>query len=300
MRFWIAILIGMQLLGAGDVGHDYYKMKKEAYRIYESGKVHRAMAYVERFVRANPKSVRAQNLLAVLHYWQGDLKEAEAILEKVVAQQKLPEAKRLLATIRTRLHKKDASRSVAKKVIRQGKKAQRYAAKRGKSSFDEDLAFLHAYIRKHPDNVEERKFLLNYYISVDDKKMAARLASEILGIDPDEAETLALVRQADLQLPAHRDLTEPQDATSPKVIALLNDYKQQKAYRRYLNLYRAVVDRGSYLPRYIHLDAMHIAIGMHEYRIARTILLKHDFPDTPNLRKVRTLLDKKLKIAFSL
>lgn len=272
----------------------YMTMKKEAYRVYESGHPADAIRKVRAFLKRHPDSVHAKNLLAVLYYWQGEKREARAILEKIVAAYDFPQAKRLLS----RLGGRAAGAKRHARQVQAPKHEAHASTKKGSGQHAEDLAYLLGYARKHPEDMESRKFLLQYYLSISDRAHAAQMAKEILSIDPDEQETLKVVAQEDLVLPKSvAKAVQPSDARD-RMAALLERYKTEKAYHRYINLYRALLDRGEYLPRYVHLEALEIAIEEREYTLAKRILMQNRFQPTPHLRRLRALLDQKLKTAF--
>ena len=285
----IVLMAGIvPLLFAAGPSQEYLQMKKKAFYAYEHGKTQEALERVKVFIGTHPQSLYAQNLLATLYYWNGDKAQAKTILEKIVAKSNFPQARRLLARIGTgeREHSVQSNKHSENKNETKNKR-------------EDDLAFMQNYILTHPFDVDSRKVLLHYYLSRNDKADAARIAGELLHLNPDDTQTLALVRHENLKI-----VNETADVAAnerrDKVVALLHSYKEQHAYRRYLNLYQAMVDQQAYLPAYIHLEALEVAIMLHKYSIARRILLQNDFPATPHLRELRALLDRKLKVASAL
>ena len=294
------LLCATVLLGAGP-GADYFAMKKRAFYAYEHGAPDKALKEVQAFIRSHPENLYAQNLLAVFYYWQGEKAQARTILEKIVAKGDLPEAKRLLAKLGPETSKKEgAEKSKDERAGITPKRPGDYKhEKEGRK--EDDLAFMKRYIRTHPEEVEARKVLLNYYISVNDKEEAARIVQQLLRIDPDDIETLTLAKSEGIEIAEHAAATAFQDnAQRDRVVALLHKYREQKAYRRYLNLYQAFANQKAYLPLYIHLEALEVAVSLREYKVARRILLENDFPATQHLRELRALLDRKLKVHFAL
>ncbi len=309
MKLWLTWLTLTALLNANGVSEAYLTMKKEAYRYYEHNQKKRAFDTVEAFIAKHPKSLRAQNLLAVLYYWEGRTEDAARLLRKLLKKGNLPEAKRLLARIEkkvpARMKPKDEkvvtkSAGNAKGAKATGNKKQN--SEKRKEKFQDDLAFLLEYIAKHPERIQERKFLMRYFLSVNDRKEAKRLAGEILSIDPDEAETLRLAKAngIDISLPAKETVAAKPDSRRDRLVSLLNSYKEAGRYDRYLNLYRALTERGEYLPQYVHLETLDIAVQERAYRLARRILMQNRFKNTPHLRQLRALLDRRLNIASAL
>jgi len=255
--------------------NSYYSMKKEAYRLHEHHQSDKAIAYVEDFIRTHPKNYRAKNLLAHFYYWNGNKQKARAILEEVVSHSDLQEAKRLLQKLRrTSLGEKE--------------------------EIHDDLAFLKAYIKNHPVDIKARKYLLNYYISLNNKKEASRLAKEILRIDPDEIETLALIRDEGLDLSLFepsRQCLYPEEKMD-KVVELLQLYYAQKAYTRYVNFYKSLEHLGFYLPAYIHTQALEVALMLGEYKMAKKIILLYE-KKSKEVQKLDALIEQKLHTTTS-
>jgi hypothetical protein len=306
MKLWMAWLLVVGLLHAAadqDVSKAYLSMKKEAYRYYENAQQQKAIKKVKAFIDQHPESLRAQNLLAVLYYWEGQKSEAKSVLKKLLAQGELPEARRLLSQLQKSSATKKGVRKNKQVAAETKRKKAKKEVKDPKQRFTEDLAYLLNYVKKHPHRIEERKFLLHYFLSINDKKRANAMAKEILAIDPDEAETVALVRRKGLDLTTVKRADTASlrpDARRDKIVALLNEYKEQGAFKRYLNLYRALLERGEYLPKYIHLDALNIAVETKAYHLAKRILVENRFKNSPHLRQLRALLDRKLNVASAL
>jgi Flp pilus assembly protein TadD len=296
----LILLFGLLLMyGYGDdAGLDYYVMKKHAYSAYEQGKSDAAISMVKRFIDTHPRSLHAQNLLAVLYYWQGEKAEARRVLEKLLKKSDFPQAKRLLARIGTakKDHEVKKAGEMAKKVQQVARKDQNCSKMQSRL---DDLQFMQSYILTHPDDIESRKVLMHYYVSVGEKAEAAVMAKEILQIDPEDRETLALLQDAWLNVDGETEESRP-DAKRDKLVALLQRYKNAQAYSRFLNLYQALINGHAYLPKYMHLEALNIAVTMQKYRLARRILMENDFPVTAHLRELRALLDRKLRVAYSL
>ena len=242
MRFLLILLLTWHTLYAKQNEADYYAMKKIAYRYFDGGKSRQAIGYVKDFIKKHPGSFRAQNLLAHFYYWTGDKAHSLKILESVVKKSDLAEAKRLWRRLQKRSPRKVQS------GLQKSDTAQR------KKDISADLAFLLQYVKSHPFDIENRKFLLHYFISVNARAQAQRMVDEILRIAPDESETLKLVKESGLRINVSE--TKVPETKMDKIVSMLNSDFVQKRYRRFINLYNAVVHQGDYLPEYIHLDAV--------------------------------------------
>ena len=284
MKFLLILFLTWQGLVAYADEANYYAMKKVAYRYFEGGKSTKAIRYVEAFIEKHPESYRAQNLLAHFYYWEGKKEQSRKILEKVVQKSDLAEAKRLLR----RLQKV----SVAKKH-KEDKSSQQTSSKK-REDISSDLAFLLEYVKTHPFDVENRKFLMHYFISVNDTKTAQKMAHEILRIDPDESETLRLAKERGLSVQEHAVRNVDTQLKMDKIVSVLNNYFAQRKYRRFVNLYNAVRHQNVYLPEYIHIDAVRAAVEIKAFAVARGILLQHNFTPGKHVWELRALLDRKV------
>ncbi len=295
MKILAMLLLSLQFLAAAGPGADYLAMKKQAFHAYEHGKPQKAVQQVKAFIASHPESLYAKNLLAVFYYWQGEREKARIILEKIVSKSDFPEAKRLLVRIGRKAKK---SRN-AKKSVHKSVKDDIAKETHRKDTGKDDLSFMQSYILAHPNDAASRKVLLNYYLSVGDTSHAREIAQELLRIDPDDVETLALVKNEGIEVPSAQN-GQHDDRQRDKLVTLLHRYKSEKAYSRFINLYQALTSQNAYLPQYIHLEALEVALELKKYNVARRILLKNDFPSTPHLRQLRALLDRKLKMAYAL
>ena len=284
MKFLLILFLTWQGLVAYADEANYYAMKKVAYRYFDGGKSAKAIRYVEAFIKKHPESYRAQNLLAHFYYWEGKKEQSREILEKVVQKSDLAEARRLLR----RLQKM----SVAKKR-KVHKSGQRSTSKK-REDISADLAFLLEYVKTHPFDVENRKFLMHYFISVNDTNAVQKMAREILGIDPNESETLRLAKERGLPVQEHAIQNVGTQLKMDKIVSVLNNYFVQRKYRRFVNLYNAVIHQNVYLPEYIHIDAVRAAVEIQAFAVARRILLQHDFTPGKHVRELRALLERKV------
>ncbi len=284
MKFLLILFLTWQGVATHADEGNYYAMKKVAYRYFNGGKNAKAIRYVQAFIEKHPESYRAQNLLAHFYYWEGKKEQSRKILEKVVQKSDLAEAKRLLR----RLQKV----SVAPKS-KEDKSGQENVPKK-REDISADLAFLLEYVKTHPFDVENRKFLLHYFISVNETKAALRMAHEILRIDPNESETLRLVQETGLLPKEHIAQNVASQPEMDKIVSVLNNYFVQQKYRRFVNFYNAVTHQNVYLPEYIHIDAVRAAVEIQAFALARRILQQHDFTSGKHVRELRTLLDQKV------
>ena len=283
MRYLVILL----LIWQGFVAHadeaSYYTMKKVAYRYFEGGKSAKAVRYVQAFIEKHPESYRAQNLLAHFYYWEGKKEQSRRILEKVVQKSDLAEAKRLLK----RLQKI----SVSKK--RQKGKSAKQSAFTKSEDLSSDLAFLLEYVQTHPFEIENRKFLMHYFISTNDTKAAQKMAQEILRIDPDESETQRLAKKmgwlSKTFLP-HNVISLPK---MKKIVSVLHKDFAAHKYHRFINLYKALLDQNASLPKSVHFDAVEAAVEIKAFALARKILQQYDFTQEKDVRELRAMLDRK-------
>jgi tetratricopeptide (TPR) repeat protein len=288
MKSLLILFLLFQFLYAQKSQQDYYTMKKVAYSYYDHGKTEEAIKYVQQFMKQHPESCRAQNLLAHFYYWRGEKRASEEILKKVVKKCDLAEAKRLLYRVQKK-HSKSKKR-MAVKI----KKTTPVA----KENISDDLAFLLKYVKTHPADIENRRFLLHYFISTDKREDAQKMANEILDIYPDDLETLSLIKESGLIL-KQNDVQRLSKSELDKIVSLLNQYYAKKAYRRFINLYNALDHQGVYMPQYIHMDAVKVAVALQEYTIAKKILLLHEFKSTHQLQELKALIDRKINIALA-
>lgn len=278
MKFLILLLIvvGVSFASSGD--KYYFNMKKHAFEYYDHGKEKQAIVYVKSFLKSYPKNIRAKNLLAVFYYWQGQKDQAKKLLTDILKVEDFKPAKKLLAKIDKSYHPKTFSR-------------------KSNNSVEKDLDYMLKYVGKNPENIADRKFLVNYFISVNDTKRAIAMAKEILRVNPDDIEMLAFVKKEGVVTP-EKSITPVQSAqTKDEAIAILNDYYQANSYDRFINLYKALNDKREYIPSYIHLQALNAAVSLHKYPLAKKILLENNFEPSVHLQEFKELIDQKLKLA---
>ncbi len=295
MKILVMLLVGMHLLYGANGDKAYFQMKKEAYYLFEHSQEKRALERVNDFLKNYPQNLRAQNLLAVFHYWLGEKQKAKEILEKIVSKERYAPSVELLAKIK--FSEKSESQN-KKSQIKVEKKVKLSSKKSIQSALSEDLAFLLDYVKKNPSNIIDRKFLVNYYLSANDLENALKMAKEVLSIDPNDIEMLMLLKKAGVKSATKTKLNDAPSQIRDKAISVLNRYTRNKEFRRFINLYMVLVDKREYLPRYVHMDALNAAVELKEYGLAKKIMLENDFPNTKHLREFRALLDEKLSADF--
>ncbi len=278
MKFLILlmIIVGVSFASSGD--KYYFNMKKHAFEYYDHSQEKKAIAYVKSFLKAYPQNIRAKNLLAVFYYWQGQKNEAKKLLKDILKVQDFKPARKLLAKIDQSYHPKRVS-------------------KISHDNVKQDLDYMLKYVRQNPQNTTDRKFLVNYFISVNDTENAIKMAKEVLSINPDDIEMLAFVKKMGESLPLKTTTDTTSTQTKDKAISILNDYYQSKSYDRFINLYKALNDKREYIPSYIHLQALNAAVSLHKYPLAKQILLENNFEPSVHLQEFKELIDQKLKLA---
>jgi len=278
MKYLILLLIvvGVSFASSGD--KYYFNMKKHAFEYYDHGKEKQAIVYVKSFLKTYPKNIRAKNLLAVFYYWQGKKDQAKKLLTDILKVEDFKPAKKLLAKI---------DKNYSPKAF----------SKKANNSVEKDLDYMLKYVRKNPENIADRKFLVNYFISVNDTKRAIAMAKEILRVNPDDIEMLAFIKKEGV-MPT-KNYTKPVQSaqTKDEAITILNDYYQANSYDRFINLYKALNDKREYIPSYIHLQALNAAVSLHKYPLAKKILLENNFEPSVHLQEFKELIDQKLKLA---
>ncbi len=277
MRYLLLLLLMIQFSFALNGNDAYFKMKKSAYTLYDHGQEQKAITYVKSFLKVYPKNIRGKNLLAVFYYWQGEKNKAKKILKEIVRVQRFKPAIRLLQKI-----DKDYKLTQTKTV---------------QSDVKHDLEYMLKYVQKDPTNIIDRKFLVNYFISINDKKHALKIAKEVLRINPDDLEMLSFLKQNGAAIPKDTKIAQQTTQTKDKAISILNDYYQNKAYDRFINLYKALNDKREYIPTYVHLQALNAAVEMQKYPLAKKILLENNFQPSVHLQQFKELIDQKLRLA---
>jgi hypothetical protein len=274
-------IVALLLLTYGNLqAQSYGALKKEAYRLYKGGEKVQAIKHVDAFVKTHPKSYKAQNLLAVLHYWSGDKKVAKQILEGVVSQTEFPEAQKLLNSINAKLG------------VHKSYKAMR---KKNQKSEVTDLEYLVAQVDKNPQDIQNRVLLSKFYFKIEQYQKAYDMAYEVLKIDPNNVrmKKIAGLLSSQYKMSYSGEL-ENSVVDKDKAHALLKQLHDEKKYDAYIKLYKALKEAHTIFSQEEYLDALHASILTGEYHQAKEILSKGVLPVNKNTLKVQLLLSKKL------
>ena len=291
MKLIVLVLLMLQLsttLLASGTFEKYLSMKKEAYSSYESGNSKNAYELVNKFIKKYPKDVRAKNLLAVLYYWNGDLSKSKSILLSILERENFTQA----ATLLKRIEKKEGKRAV--RVTTNSKKIKNKKSSK-KSSTTADVTFLLDSIKRNPNDIISRKILAKYYKKIGKNSEVQRLASEVLRLDPDDADMLVLLDDQKIQSPKiAKQVVEKSDKRTHKAIAKLNYFYKYEKYNRFINLYNSLENNSVIMPTSIHVKALYCALNLGDYKKAKTILYIYRMPKNENIKKVEELIERKL------
>jgi len=276
MRIVIIAFIVLQLstlLWADKNFNQYLKVKNIAYELYESGNTNEAILYVNEFINKSPRNIRAQNLLAVLHFWKGNYKKSEYILKNILKKEQFPQSVLLLKKI----EKKTKKPSTIKKVV---------VKKSSQIALTKDLQFVMQNIKNNSLDTKNRKILVYHYDSIGEKKQALRLANEVLKINPDDAQMLRFINR--------KNTSFATDNTIKKAYKKLDEFYSKQEYSRFLNLYNSLERNSIDIPTQIHINALYSAIELKLYKKARSILYLYRFPQNKYISEIEDLVDEKL------
>jgi tetratricopeptide (TPR) repeat protein len=268
------------------LAESYWDMKKEAYTRYKAGDKSEAIKMVEEFVQKHPKSYKGKNLLAVLHYWSGDYKKAEIILEEIVSNTTFPEAEKLLKSVKKKVTKKE---KVAKKSYRSIKKANQ----KGQLT---DLEYLLSKVEQNPQDIENRILLSKFYFKMQEYQKAYDLAHEVLEIDPHQKKMKTIVSHLEkrYKLSYSGDMDDGSVVDKEKAKKLLKKLHKEKKYNAYYNLYEALKSAHVIFTQQEYVDILHTAIMLGKYKEANALLAQGRIPVNKQTLKVQLLLSKKL------
>jgi len=218
--------------------------------------------------------------LAVLHYWSGEKKKAQGILENIISKTDFPEAKKLLSTINAKLGVKKTYKSVRKA---------------NKKSTITDLEYLVAQVDKNPQDIQNRVLLSKFYFKIEQYQKAYDMAYEVLKIDPNNIKMKKIEGLLSSQYKiAYSGELKDSVIDKDKAHALLKKLHEEKKYSAYTNLYKALKEAHTMFSQEEYLDALHALILTKEYKEASEILAKGVLPVDKNTLKVQLLLSKKL------
>ena len=270
MKILIIVSIIFQLstaLLADNSFNQYLKMKKETYSLYEDGDQKGAITHVKHFIEKYPKNVNAQNLLAVLYYWSGDLSKSKELLYAVLEQEQFPQAKELL-----------------QRVLKAQKTTEK-VQKKNSSTFD--LDFLLQKIKNDSFDIISRKILAKHFDNIGDKKQSQYFANEVLKIDPDDKEMLSFLKIKDSKSSNSKEIIK-------KSFKKLDDFYAHKQYNQFINLYNSLENNNIVMSTKIHIDALYCAIELKQYKKAKLILNIYKMPRNKYIQEIENLVDEKL------
>jgi tetratricopeptide (TPR) repeat protein len=264
----------------------YWDMKKEAYALYKGGDKERAIKMVEEFVQEHPKSYKGQNLLAVLHYWSGDMEKAQKILEGIVSKTTFLEAEKLLRRINKRVEKK---KKVAKKSYKSIHQANR-------TTQLTDLEYLLSQVEQNPQDIENRILLSKFYFKMHEYQKAYDLAHEVLEVDPHQKKMQTIVAHLEkrYKLSYSGAIDDESVVDKEKAKRLLKQLHKEKKYNAYYNLYEALKSAHVSFTQQEYIDILHTAIMLGKYKEANALIAKGRLPVNKQTLKVQLLLSKKL------
>ncbi len=270
------LLAGVQLFA-----QSYYEMKKEAYALYHDGDKKHAFSKVNQFIQEHPQSLQAQNLLAVLYYWSGDLQKSRHLLEGILAHQSFPQAKKLLARIESKQGKTKSYQSI--------KRANQQAV-------SNDLTYLLSKIQDNPNDTQNRALLAKYYFKIGAYQKAFDMAHEVLVIDPNDKKmqtiTQHLSQKYKLSYSAALENESVVDKNQAK--KMLQKLHQEKKYAAFYNLYEALKNSHVVFSQNEYVNILHTAIMLGKYKEAEMLFAKGVLPVNKYTLQVQLLLSKKL------
>jgi len=280
------ILATLLLSSATLFAESYSQMKKKAYGLYKSGDKNEAFSVVDTFIANNPKEYKAQNLSAVLHYWSGEHKKAQSILEKIVAKTDFPEAQKLLTRVNVKLEKVAKAKNKSYKAIR----------KANKKSQTTDLEYLVSQVEDHPNDVKNRVLLSKFYFKIEEYQKSFDLAYEVLKMNPNNKKMKAIVAHLSnkYKLTYSAAIDDESVVDKEKAKSLLKKLHDEKKYNAYYNLYKALDNAHVTFTPAEYIDILHASIMIGKYKTAQHIIAKGVIPSSKNALKVQLLLSQKL------
>jgi hypothetical protein len=144
------------------------------------------------------------------------------------------------------------------------------------------ISYLMAYADDNPKDIKSRELLLKHFYKTDDKKNILRYSEELHSLDPENKVLVSILKDLDMKI-KHKKITET-----------LKTFIKNKQYTRYLNLYQALIDTKTDIPKNFHVDALYSAVMSDNYKLAKEILKRDDLPMSPHLTNIMRVLDKKL------
>ncbi|MCH9813664.1 MAG: hypothetical protein K0U47_06935 [Epsilonproteobacteria bacterium] len=255
----------------------YESIKKEAYTLYDLGHKKQAIEHVMQFVQQNPKSMKGQNLLAVLYYWSGNYKRAKIVLKSILQQGEFPQ-------VRVMLEKIEQKEGVSLPI----KSNNNQSVSKFKDT-QEHLISLVKKVKSDPLDIKSRKLLALYYEKSGNNTQALYFAQEALKIDPDDSQMLTYLKSKDQKV----NIYASKDRKA-KALEKLETFYTQKQYAKFMNLYSALEHNNVRLPTEMHVNALQITIDLKKFQKAKTILHTHKMPNSRYMPEIEKLLDEKI------
>jgi tetratricopeptide (TPR) repeat protein len=257
MKFLIIISLLLQLvtnLSADLAFEEYMHQKEVAYSLYDSGDKDGALASVENFIRKNPTDLRAQNLLAVLYFWSGDIQKAKSISLNILQKENFKPSRTLLKSI----------------AQREGVSFSRLPnVKKEKKVQTPNLLGLIQNVKKDPQDIMSRKILALHYEKIGNSKQASYFANEVLKLNPDDRDMIVLIKDDNVY--ASKDKVA-------KTLEKLNYFYRVGNYASFMNLYQSLEHNNVVLPTQVHISALDVAIELKEYQKAKSIIHIYRMP----------------------
>jgi hypothetical protein len=149
---------------------EYLKIKANAYELYENGDDKGAITTVKRFIDKYPKSKNGRNLLAVFHYWQGDLSKSKALLHAILKDGEFPQSLALLQKIEL---KNPLTLAKAKESSSHSEVRELFKYVKEQNSVSEALDIRKSAFEKLNDFYADKKYneFLNLYISLENSNI---------------------------------------------------------------------------------------------------------------------------------
>ena len=252
----------------------YWDIKKKSQSAYKSGNKESAIKMVNTFVKKYPKEYKAQNLLAVLHYWSGDHQKAKSILEKIVAQIDYPEATKLLKRVNKKLG--------TKSNIKKSKMIPTYKSLRAmnKNKDNTDLEKLVLRVESNPYDVQNRMLLSKFYLKLHNYQKSYDYAYEVLKVSPQNVKMKTIKNHLEdkYKLSYSKDTVTESVVDNQKANSLLNKLYKKKDYKAFYEFYKGIKDTHIELAKEDYLNIVHVAIIMKDYAEAKKIMDKGLFP----------------------
>lgn len=260
----------------------YLEMKKEAYALYENDKTDAALRVVKDFISKYPESIRAQNLLAVFYFWNGDLSHSKALVKTILSKEQFPQALSLLKNI-----EKKEGRSLKSP----SKVSSKNATKKSEQNIStSNLTYLIRKIKKDPNDLLSRKILAMHYNKIGNVKQANYFARSVLMIDPDDGEMVTLLKGETI-------ISDTATSRITSALQKLDDLYRDRSYNRFMNLYSSLENSSVVMPTPIHVNALYCAIELQQYEKAKSILHIYRMPKSKYLAEIKILLDEKLMLS---